>query len=50
MRFLLGLLFGLFLGALLAALLAAQDMSGKRDEVGVFGFDDRRPAPPIPLQ
>ena len=50
MRFLFGLLFGLLLGGLLAALLAAQNAPGQRDEVEVFGFDERRPAPPVPLQ
>jgi hypothetical protein len=48
MRFVFGLLFGLLLGGLLAALLAAQS-AGEAD-VEVLGFDERRPAPPIPLQ
>jgi hypothetical protein len=50
MRLLFGLLFGLLLGALLAALLAAQTAPRRRDEVEVFGLDERRPAPPVPLQ
>ncbi|MGD9892182.1 MAG: hypothetical protein AB7R89_22725 [Dehalococcoidia bacterium] len=50
MRLLFGLLFGLLLGALLAALLAAQTAPPRRTDVEVFGLDERRPAPPVPLQ
>jgi hypothetical protein len=50
MRFLFGLLFGLLLGSLLAALLAAQNAPGRRDEVEIFGFGERQPTPPVPLQ
>jgi hypothetical protein len=50
MRFLFGMLFGLLLGAFLAALLAAQTTPQRRGQVEVFGLDERRPAPPVPLQ
>ena len=50
MRFLFGLLFGLLLGAFLAALLASQTTPQRRGQAKVFGLDERRPTPPVPLQ
>jgi hypothetical protein len=45
MRLLLGLIIGLLLGGLLAVLLASQISGARRDDLEIFGRDDRAPTP-----